>query len=274
MYKGLIYFACLVFLISLYGCPRGNKRQVDIDKLTTIQNDSNGNLIMKAERSESTGRGVIKFYYPDGTLKKIQEVINDSIEYGTYKYYYPSGVLKDSAQLTGGKFHGNRFTYYENGVVYEETKYINNKVRDEIRYDSAGCLKEYWAANYGETLNFVVHYEKDKYIRTEGFLINSFVLEESYPLDKSFSIELLVGKPPRFETTVWVGYRNENESEFKELKLCRPGRFNQVVYSIDQNSEQHIEIINVAKTVYRETVISDTLFIEIDKYGKSSYHRR
>lgn len=271
-YKILIYCACLVLMFSLNGCSRENTEQIDLDKITITQHDPSGNLIAEGEMSKTTGKGVFKFYFPDGTLRKVQEVINDSIEHGTYKYYYSSGVLKDSAQLTYGKFHGNRYMYYQSGVLHEKTKYINNKVRDEIRYDSTGVVEEYWAGNYGEILNFVTYYEKGKYERTKGNLINSGVLEESYPINEPFSIEILVGQPPMFETNVWVGYKNKSDSEFTELFSGKPDRFNRVSYSLTQNSNDDVEIINTAKAVNKNIVISDTLLIVIDKDGQSSYN--
>lgn len=303
MNKVLTYSTFFVLLFTLYGCPLEERGHVDLDKITTTQHDSNGNLIMEGERSKTTGKGVYKyyqtdgvlnyihefnlqtgkgifrFYYPDGTLKKVQEVIQDSIEHGTYKFYYPSGVLKDSAQITHGKFHGNRYRYYENGVLKNNSLYYTNgNLRNEIEHDSTGLLKEYLAFNYRDYIAFVVRYDnKGHYKKLEeneehlSYLIYSFVLEESYPLDEQFSIELLVGQPPKFKTSVWVGYRYKNEAEITELVSGEPDHFNRVNYTLTQNPDKDIEIINVAKAVSKEAVISDTVIIEVSKKGKTSY---
>lgn len=269
IHKTLTYSSIFILLLALYACPQ--EEHVDVDTTTITKHDANGNLIMEVEKSKSTGKGIFRFYYPDGTLQKIQEVINDSVEHGTYKYYYPSGVLEDSAQLSHGKFHGNRYEYFENGMLRKKGLYINDKVRNEIEYDSTGVLKEYWAGNYGDILNFVTYFdENENYDRTEGNLVNSVVLEESYPIGKPFSIEILVGQPPMFETSVWVGYRNKGDSEFKELFSGKPDRFNRVSYSLTQNPDKDIEILNVAKAVNKDAVISDTLTIKVGKDGNTT----
>ena len=296
MRKILTYSIFFVLLFTLYGCPWEEREHVDLDKITTTKHDPNGNLIMEGEKSKSTGEGFYKhyladgtlshtleitsktgkgefmFYYPDGTLKKVQEVIQDSIEHGTYKFYYPSGVLEDSAQITHGKFHENRYRYYENGMLYKKSMYINNKIRNQVEYNTLGVLQEYWAGDFGDILNFVAYYDKKgNYERSEGTLINSFFLKENYPLGEPFSIELLVGRPPKFETSVWVGYRYKNQAEITELVSGEPDHFNRVNYTITQNPDKDIEIINVAKAVSKEAVISDTVIIEVSKKGKTSY---
>lgn len=44
------------------------------------------------------------WYYPDGTLKKVQEFSKASKQDGKYLFFYPNGVLEDSAN--GTKYSG------------------------------------------------------------------------------------------------------------------------------------------------------------------------
>lgn len=279
IYKSLRYGFFFTLTTILFGCPRqDNSKPIDVDTKTITKHDSDGNLILEGKKSKSTGKGIFKFYYPDGTLKKIQEVIKDSIEHGTYKYYYPSGELKDSAQLTYGKFHGSRYRYFETGTLREKTNYINNKIRNEVLYDTASNLKEYRAHDYDEKIAFVAKYSNNTYKHLSpdeihlNDLIHSFVLEDSFPIGKPFSVELLVGHPPLFETSVSVGYRYKSETETKEIVSDKPDRFNRINYTITQNPQKDIEIIHVAKAINNNNVIIDTLIIEVNKEGVTSYN--
>ena len=218
---------------------------------------------------------VKRWYYEDGTLKKVQEY-KDSIEQGKYLYYYPSGVLQDSAYVINGRFHGKRYEYHENGNLYILTNYINNKYRNAIDYRKDGTLEYYRAYNYAKELMYIIHYDSSgKPIKYDGDIIYSWVQEESYPVGKVFSIELLVADPPHCKTEVTVSdWDIKTNRAISEAKY-NPDQFNRVNYTRKQIPEKDLYILNVAyiRDSITQATITDTLVIMVYKDGKSSYTR-
>ena len=246
MYK---CWLCIMAYVVLFGCKHVDKSPISIRQ----------------------------WHYENGKLMKEQEYINDSIEHGTYRYFYPSGILKDSAQITHNKFHGKRYEYHENGNIYGLSTYINNKYRNGITYRSDGTLEYYRANNYHEELMYIIQYDSfGKPEKYDGDLIYSWVQEKEYPVGKEFSVELLVSDPPNCKTEVTVSDWDLLQAHAKNEKTYNPDEFNRVNYSRQQNPENDLYILHIARIqdTLTSTTLSDTLVIKVAKDGKSSYTRK
>lgn len=83
--------------------------------------------------------GLIKSFYPEGTIESQIFYIKDVLD-GTAKWYYKNGVPKEERNYDMGKLHGWKRTYYENGAPKSEV-YINEGVKDGIAkefYENGG----------------------------------------------------------------------------------------------------------------------------------------
>lgn len=233
-------------------------------------------VLFSCTQVEESDKTIRQWHYEDGTLKKEQEYINDSIEHGIYRYFYSSGVLKDSAQITHNKFHGKRFEYHENGDIHGLSTYINNKYRNGITYRSDGTLEYYRANNYHEELMFIIHYDSlGNPVKYEGNPIFSWVQEKDYPIGKEFSIELLVADPPNCKTEVSVNDWDLDKNQAISETIYKPDQFNRVNYSRKQDPNKDLYILHVAliTDTIEQTTISDTLIIVVDRKGRSFFTR-
>ncbi|MDQ3191033.1 MAG: hypothetical protein M3Q58_05515 [Bacteroidota bacterium] len=219
---------------------------------------------------------VKKWYYEDGSLKKIQEYKNDSIEHGKYLFYYPNGHLKDSGNYVNGKFHGERIEYYENGHPYVVTNYINGKERNGLNYRQNGSLNEYIVANYFSDIMFIIRYDSvGKMIKYEGNPICNWFIKDTIPLSQKFDIELLIANPPNCITKVIVSDWDILKNQAISKAVYIPDKFNRVNYFRNQNPEMDMYIlntVNIKDTIYNWT-ITDSVFITINREGITSYFK-
>jgi len=218
---------------------------------------------------------VQKWYYSNGNLKKVQEYLHDTIEHGTYLFYNENGILIDSAQIVNDKFHGKRYLYYDNGILRKITTYKNDVYRSGLDFDFNGNLEYYSAYNYNQDLKFLVKFDSTgSIIKYEGEPIYSWVLEEQYPVNEIFSVELLVPNIPNHETKVIINDLYETTKEKRSSKVYRPDKFNRIVYSkLRIPSEMQILNSLTISNKNDEIIITDTLVFKISKTGHTSYSR-
>ena len=116
--------------------------------------------------------GLMKEFYPDGTLKSFTPVVNglrngeynsfyestklklkatfiDDKMYGTATEYYESGALKNTAEMSNNLINGSRKFYSENGMLKAEEIYQNNVLLKQRTYYENGyiyqdiCVRDY-----------------------------------------------------------------------------------------------------------------------------------
>ncbi|ELR71011.1 24-amino acid repeat protein [Fulvivirga imtechensis AK7] len=81
--------------------------------------------------------GVVKQYYPDGSLKN-EITFADGKKNGVAKNYYKNGRLRQQVSYLNNVKHGDVITYYESGSKYQVTPYVNGEIhglRKKFRVD-------------------------------------------------------------------------------------------------------------------------------------------
>lgn len=222
-------------------------------------------------------KSIKRWYYEDGSLKKTQEYIHDSIEYGTYCYYYQNGLLKDSAQITNNRFHGMRFLYFDNGSLYKRTIYFYDRIRSGCTFRKDGSLEYYRAYDYNEELKYLISFDSlENPFSCKGNLICSWILEPKYELNSSVNLEFLVVDPPGMNTKLAIEMKDlrteENISEF----IFFPDEFNRVKFQTQQNPERDIllEVFATMKDIKSERVFVDSLEIRLYRNGAAAYLKK
>lgn len=66
-------------------------------------------------------------YYENGNVKKVSQIINDSIPHGILKTYTPDGFLQSVYTYVEGKREGPAVAYFNNGNLKSKMLYKNNK---------------------------------------------------------------------------------------------------------------------------------------------------
>lgn len=97
--------------------------------------------------------GILKSFYPDGTIESALSFVDDVYD-GTSYWFYPNGNLESEKTYSIGKLNGWIKSYYKSGLVKEEF-YVNEGVKD-------GLHKAYYE-NGG--LKFVKSYDKGRLVK-------------------------------------------------------------------------------------------------------------
>ena len=95
----------------------------------------NGNLITEAnlvnekmgELTKTYPEGIVKAYYPNGTLKSKIE-FKKGLGNGIYETYYPNGNLFEKTTMKDGKPNGKYEVYSSDGKLEESSIYKNGEV--------------------------------------------------------------------------------------------------------------------------------------------------
>ena len=215
-----------------------------------------------------------KWYYEIGNLKKVQEYSADSIENGTYLFYDEQSILIDSAQIKNGKFHGKRYLFRSSGSIHRIITYKNNVYRDETSYKLNGNKNKYGGYNYAKELTFLVEFDSLGRIKDyQGDPIYSWVMDKSYKVGDTVSIELLAPNIPGFKTKVVVEYFVGDAVKPEFRKEASPDEFNRVVYKKKRTNTDKLRIVNFAeiRDNNNEVVMTDTLTLKISETGETSY---
>ena len=218
---------------------------------------------------------VRKWYYEDGSLKKVQEFLGDTIEHGTYMFYNEDGILLDSSQIKHGKFHGKRFLYYDNGSLKRVITYKNDLYRNSISYDVDGNIEFYRAYNYSKDMMFLAKFDNmGSIIQHQGDPIYSWVLEESYTANEIFNIELLVPDIPNHKVEVIISDLEIPTKNAISNEIYSPDEFNRIVYT-KMRTPSEMQILNLLRVRDKvgDLVITDTLVFKISETGQVSYSK-
>lgn len=215
------------------------------------------------------------WYYPDGTLKKVQEFSKASKQDGKYLFFYPNGVLEDSAIIIKGEFQGDRTEYFENGSVKAVTTYLNDKYRNGYDFYDNGKLQYFKSYNYDTNLMYIIEYDLlGGVIRKEGNLIYSFIIEDHYKANSELEFELLVPTPPDCFSIVEVFEKTHKKSSLKLVSTIEPDKYNRVKYSTYFDSSNAVLIEYHAKIIENNIIIDrDTLTYLINKKGEAEFFR-
>ena len=76
----------------------------------------------------SAQNGIVKSYYPDGSVQSEISYVNDILD-GTAVWYYPNGKLKSEKNFSKGILDGWVKEYFETGLLREEY-FVKNGVKD------------------------------------------------------------------------------------------------------------------------------------------------
>ena len=146
----LIFF--LFIGVSQYSIQAQNKIWMDKNHRKVTQNDGvyyrttpkkkrsgyliidyykNGNKYREGKAMSSVignedFRGVVTYYYNDGTVSKKEKYKKGELD-GPYKEYYPTGELKVDGTYVNGKKQRNWKIYYKSGKIKTKGKYRNGE---------------------------------------------------------------------------------------------------------------------------------------------------
>ena len=144
-----------------------------------------------------------------------------------------------------------------------------------ISYNQQGIKGYYRAYNYAKSLMFLVQFDSSGGIKDyQGDLIYSWVMEESYGVGDTVSIELLAPNIPGFKTKVIVEYFVGDTVEPSFRKEASPDEFNRVVYRKKRTNPDKLRIFNFVEISDKnnEVIMTDTLTLEISETGETSYY--
>ncbi|NJD22561.1 MAG: TonB family protein [Melioribacter sp.] len=90
----------------------------------------------------SAQNGIVKTYYPDGSVQSDISYVNDVLD-GNAVWYYPDGQLKLEKNYDKGILNGWVKEYYESGLLKEEY-FVKNGFKDGTHkiYNDDGTLKK------------------------------------------------------------------------------------------------------------------------------------
>jgi hypothetical protein len=217
-----------------------------------------------------------KWYYEDGTLRKVQELNEKGEPTGVYKYYYPSGVLEDSAYLIKNEFHGSRYEFDKSGNLSTVSYYWRNSARNGLFYRSDNTLSYYRCYGYAEDLLFLIEYDENgKFKRTDGYPIYQWFGEDTVKIGEKFKQELLVANPPHSRTKFTAYEIDDRGNKERILIETEPDEFNRIRYSVEQDPNEDKRYLNVVE-IYDSTTqkkIVDKMMIKFYKSGKTSFER-
>ena len=74
----------------------------------------------------SAQNGIVKSYYPDGSVQSEISYVNDILD-GNAIWYYPNGQLKSEKNFSKGILDGWVKEYYESGLLKEEYSVMNGR---------------------------------------------------------------------------------------------------------------------------------------------------
>jgi MORN repeat variant len=114
-------------------------------------------------------------YYDSGKVKKMSQVINDSIPHGIMKTYSPDGYLQSVYNFIEGKREGPAVTYYNNGTLKSKMVYKDNQREGLMKmYYKTGELYREIPYNLGKVNGIRKTYYRDGSIMAEAPYKNSF----------------------------------------------------------------------------------------------------
>jgi TonB family protein len=90
----------------------------------------------------SAQNGIVKSYYPDGSVQSEISYVNDILD-GSAIWYYPNGQLKSEKNFSKGILEGWVKEYYESGSLKEEY-FVKNGMKDGAHkiYNNDNTLKK------------------------------------------------------------------------------------------------------------------------------------
>jgi len=98
-------------------------------------------ILLSIYSISSAQNGVVKSYYPDGSVQSEISYVNDILD-GSAIWYYPNGQLKSEKNFSKGILDGWVKEYYESGLLKEEY-FVKNGLKDganRVFYEN-GTLK-------------------------------------------------------------------------------------------------------------------------------------
>ena len=105
---------------------------------------------LKSRMTDTGDKGKLEGYYENGNLITEANLVNEKMgeltktyPEGIVKAYYPNGTLKSKIEFKKGLANGTYETYYENGNIFENTTMKNGKPDGKYEvYGSDGKLEE------------------------------------------------------------------------------------------------------------------------------------
>ena len=105
---------------------------------------------LKSRMTDTGDKGKLEGYYENGNLITEANLVNEKMgeltktyPEGIVKAYYPNGTLKSKIEFKKGLANGTYETYYENGNIFENTTMTNGKPDGKYEvYGPDGKLEE------------------------------------------------------------------------------------------------------------------------------------
>jgi len=142
--------------------------------------------------------GDYKGYHPNGQLKVEENNIswNNDGELSSQRFiYYENGQLRNESQFLNDKYDGNFILYYENGQISLKKRYKNGVLEGEsISYYENGQLKE--KSNYINGIKWGMYesYFVDGNIKIKYNIVDTLRVTSSGSVDYSYISSLYDGK--------------------------------------------------------------------------------
>jgi len=116
---------------------------------------------LKSRMTDTGDKGKLEGYYENGNLITEANLVNEKMgeltktyPEGIVKAYYPNGTLKSKIEFKKGLANGTYETYYENGNIFENTTMKNGKPDGKYEvYGPDGKLEESIFYKNGEVVN-------------------------------------------------------------------------------------------------------------------------
>jgi TonB family protein len=98
-------------------------------------------ILLTIYSTSSAQNGIVKTYYPDGSIQSEISYVNDVLDGNAY-LYYSNGQLKSEKNFDKGILNGWIKEYYESGLLKEEY-FVKNGMKDGAYrvYNENGVLK-------------------------------------------------------------------------------------------------------------------------------------
>ena len=132
-------------------------------------------IIISCDQSTPKKEDLAYEYYKSGQVKKMSQVIRDSIPHGLMKTYTPGGYLQSVYTYVEGKREGPAVTYYNNGQLKSKMLYKNNKREGLLKmYYKTGELYRETPYKSGKVDGIRKTYYKDGTLMAEAPYKNSY----------------------------------------------------------------------------------------------------
>ncbi len=223
---------------------------------------------------EQPNKNIFREYYYDGSLKFEYQINKDSIMDGFFKEYYPEGSIRSMQNYKNGQLDSIATFYYENGRVEKILNYVyDSLVGSQKRFYPNNKIKQYAVIDgFGECF-FVLKYDSNgNEIKREGGVIspniycnicgngNGFVKAGQVAI-----INLTCSTPPNTITEVYYGEISNplNSKKYERLSIRRNNIVPQEL-SFSKKGIYKFYFLGILKNLKGDMISKDSIYQDIE----------